>query len=417
MSENTALSSPNHWLMSRLLTAIGNAPVQIVLWDGTRGYPPGSNSAGTVFIKSPGTLLRLAIDPELYFGEEFSGGRIEIKGDLLRILMEVFRSISRARRGGLVRSAISRWLDWRQSNTPSGSRENIHRHYDIGNDFYKLWLDEQLVYTSAYFPYPSCTLEAAQIAKMHHICRKLRLQPGDRVVEAGCGWGALALHIARHYGATVKAFNISHEQILYARERARNEGLNHRVEFVEDDYRNISGKHDVFISVGMLEHVGCDHYQEFGTIMRRCLEDKGRGFLHFIGRNRPMRFNPWIRKRIFPGAHPPVLSQAMEIFEHNDFAVQDIENLRLHYARTLECWLERFERASERIAAMYSDEFVRMWRLYLSGSIAAFRIGSLQLFQVLFTKAQNNQLPWTRAHIYSAEEPRQREEEWIAAMS
>ena len=417
MSEHAALPSPNHRLMSRLLAAVGNAPVQIVLWDGTRECPPGSNPAGTVVIKSPGTLFKLALDPELYFGEEFSSGRIEIKGDLLRILMEVFQSISRTRRRGFIRSAISYWLDWQQTNTLSGSRKNIHQHYDIGNDFYKLWLDEQLIYTSAYFPRPFCTLEEAQIAKMHHICRKLQLRTGDRVVEAGCGWGALALHMARHYGAAVKAFNISHEQILYARERARNEGLGHKVDFIEDDYRNISGKHDVFVSVGMLEHVGCDHYREFGAVVRRCLEDQGRGFLHFIGRHRPMRFNPWIRKRIFPGAYPPVLSQAMGILEDNNFAVQDIENLRLHYAKTLECWLERFDRASERVASMYGDEFVRMWRLYLAGSCAAFRIGSLHLFQVLFTRAQNNQSPWTRAHMYAERETRQREEEWITAMS
>jgi cyclopropane-fatty-acyl-phospholipid synthase len=417
MSENTAWSSPNNWLISKLLAAVGNAPIQIVLWNGIRGCPPGSNPVGTIVIKSPRTLLGLAIDPELYYGEEYSSGRIEIKGDLLKVVMEVFQSLSRARPRGFLPSALSRWLDWRQANTPSGSRENIHRHYDIGNDFYKLWLDEQLVYTSAYFPHPSCTLEEAQIAKMDHICRKLQLRPGDRAVEAGCGWGALALHMARHYGATVKAFNISHEQILYARERCRDQDLNARVEFIEDDYRNISGKHDVFVSVGMLEHVGFDHYQEFGAVVRRCLEDNGRGFLHFIGRHRPMRFNPWIRKRIFPGAYPPLLSQAMEIFEENNFAVQDIENLRLHYARTLECWLERFDRASERVAAMYGDQFVRMWRLYLTGSCAAFRIGSLHLFQVLFTKAQNNQLPWTRAHLYSDEMANQREEEWITAIS
>ena len=147
-------------------------------------------------------------------------------------------------------------MEVHQDNSRRGSRNNIHRHYDLGNDFYKLWLDEQLLYTCAYFPTPSSTLEHAQIAKMDHVCRKLRLQPGETVVEAGCGWGALALHMARKYGVSVKAYNVSHEQIAFARERARAEGLSDRVEYIEDDYRAITGKFDVFVSVGMLEHVG-----------------------------------------------------------------------------------------------------------------------------------------------------------------
>ena len=147
----------------------------------------------------------------------------------------------------------------------------------MGNDFYKLWLDDQLLYTCAYFPTPSATLEHAQIAKMDHVCRKLRLQPGETVVEAGCGWGALALHMAREYGVSVKAYNVSHEQIAFARERARAEGLSDRVEYIEEDYRAISGKFDVFVSVGMLEHVGLDHFQEFSEIIHRSIGDTGRG--------------------------------------------------------------------------------------------------------------------------------------------
>src|SRR5579864_2162764 len=173
-----------------------------------------------------------------------------------------------------------------------------------------MWLDPRLVYTCAYFPEASVTLERAQTAKMDHICRKLGLQPGETVVEAGCGWGALALHMAREYGASVKAFNISHEQICFARERAKQQGLSRQVEFIEDDYRSIAGKFDVFVSVGMLEHVGVKNYKDVSDVIRRSIGESGRGLLHFIGKNQPSAYSRWMRKRIFPGAYIPALREA-----------------------------------------------------------------------------------------------------------
>jgi cyclopropane-fatty-acyl-phospholipid synthase len=308
-------------------------------------------------------------------------------------------------------------MDLWQANTLTGSRRNIHRHYDLGNDFYKLWLDDQMLYTCAYFPTPGATLEEAQTAKMDHVCRKLRLQPGETVVEAGCGWGALSLHMAREYGVSVKAYNISREQILFARQRARQEGLAGQVEFIEDDYRNISGKFDVFMSVGMLEHVRADRYLEFGEIIHRSIGDNGRGLLHFIGRSQEASFSRWIRKRIFPGANAPALRRALEIFEPRNYTVLDIENLRLHYAKTLEHWLDRFEESQQRITTMHDSRFVRAWRLYLAGSIAGFRTGSLQLFQVVFAGSACNPLWWTRAPLYAAARPDIEKMQWTHAMS
>jgi cyclopropane-fatty-acyl-phospholipid synthase len=239
---------------------------------------------------------------------------------------------------------------------------------------------------------------------MDLVCRKLRLGPGDKVVEAGCGWGALALHMARHYGAEVKAFNISTEQIRYGRERARAEGLAGRVEFIEDDYRNIRGRFDAFVSVGMLEHVGKEKYAALRAVIDRCLTPEGsRGLLHFIGRDRQRPLNPWIRRRIFPGAYPPTLREALEwIFEPAGLSVLDVENLRLHYARTLVHWLGRFENGVEQVRAMFGEPFVRAWRLYLAGSEAAFATGWMQLFQVVFTRTGENDVPWTRDHLYGA---------------
>jgi cyclopropane-fatty-acyl-phospholipid synthase len=294
-----------------------------------------------------------------------------------------------------------------------GSRNNIHRHYDLGNDFYRLWLDEQLVYTCAYFPTPSATLEAAQHAKLDYVCRKLQLRPGERVVEAGCGWGALALHMARHYGVSVKAFNISHEQISFARRRAAEFGVSGKVEFVEDDWRNISGTFDAFASVGMLEHVGIENFAHLGDVIHRSIGDSGRGLLHFIGKSQKGVFSRWIRKRIFPGAYAPTLNEAMNILAPYEYSVLDVENLRPHYARTLEHWLERFDKSAQQVAAMYDPWFERAWRLYLAGSIAAFRAGTLQLFQISFAGQSRQPIPWTRDSLYASAQ----DSKWMHATS
>jgi cyclopropane-fatty-acyl-phospholipid synthase len=172
------------------------------------------------------------------------------------------------------------------------------------------------------------------------------------------------------------------------------------VEFIEDDYRNISGEFDAFVSVGMLEHVGVENFRELGTVIDRSLNNTGRGLIHSIGRDQPGLMNAWIEKRIFPGACPPSLSQMTDIFEPSRFSILDVENLRLHYARTLEHWLARYDAVADRVAEMFDHTFVRAWRLYLAGSIAAFAAGELQLYQVAFTRQGNNDIPWTRQHLY-----------------
>lgn len=397
-------------LIRNLLNRLNHPPIRLLLWDGRSFLPEGKEPLYTVIIHDPGSLVRLFIDPEIYFGDAYSAGRIEIEGELVPFLETAYRALS----GSQVRGFLPRWL-FRYSNNLIHSRRNIHHHYDIGNSFYRLWLDEQMVYTSAYFPDPNLTLEQAQLAKMDHICRKLLLNPGETVVEAGCGWGALALHMARYYGVKVKAYNISHEQISFARERAEKEGLNGQVEFVEEDYRNIKGRFDAFVSVGMLEHVGKENYRQMGAMINQHLQPNGRGLIHAIGRNLAGPIGGWIERRIFPGAYPPALREMMEIFEPQRFSVLDVENLRLHYAKTLEHWLSRYEKASEQISGMFDENFRRAWRLYLAGSLVSFRTGSLQLFQILFTRERNNEIPWSRAHLYRLKAG-EREDEWIRQM-
>ncbi len=388
-------------LIRRMMALLGDPPVTMVLGKGTVLYAPPGKSAATIFMRDRKTLLKLFANPELHFGDGYTDGSIKVEGDLVQLLEAVFQSMSKPSKNSFLAGYAAKVMHRPRSNSSAGSKDNIHHHYDIGNDFYRLWLDERMQYTCAYFPSPAATLEEAQIAKMDHVCRKLMLRPGESVVEAGCGWGTLALHMAKQYGVGVKAFNISHEQIVGARERAKTEGLDHLVEFVEDDYRNITGSFDVFVSIGMLEHVGVDHYRELGRVIRRSLKDDGRGLIHSIGRNKARPMNPWIERRIFPGGYTPTLREMMEIFEPSGYSVLDVENLRLHYARTLEHWMERFERSREEVGRMFDEKFIRAWRLYLAGSIASFAAGDLQLFQVVFAHQHNNDLPWTRAHLYA----------------
>jgi cyclopropane-fatty-acyl-phospholipid synthase len=389
-------------LLRRLLASFGDPPIEFELvWTGERVVPDANQAAEKVRIADRSTLRGLLRDAQLRFGDAYSTGQIEVEGDLVRFMATVFRTLSAPDAHDSIANRVASWLHRPRRNTLAGSRDNIHQHYDLGNDFYSLWLGETMAYTCAYYPSVEATLDQAQFAKMEHVCRKLRLKAGDSVVEAGCGWGGLAMHMAGRYGAKVRAFNISKEQVEFARRRARERGLDHLVEFIEDDYRNIQGTYDVFVSVGMLEHVGIDHYSELGRVVCRSLTSEGRGLIHSIGRNRPGPLHPWIERRIFPGAYPPSLGEMMQIFEPSSLSVLDVENLRPHYVRTLRHWLERYEGTLDKVRSMFSDEsFVRMWRLYLSGSIAAFDTGVLQLFQVLFTKQDNNAIPLTREYMY-----------------
>ncbi len=391
----------DRWLARKLLDVVGDPPFAIHLWDGSIVGPGEGKARFGLRIHDRAALWKVMLDPELHFGRLYSAGRIEVDGDLVQFLEWSYRGLRDAGDSGAA-VRLLKWINKRpRRNTLSGSRHNIHHHYDIGNDFYALWLDtEAMQYTCAYYPEPDMTLEEAQVAKLHHVCRKLQLQPGDTVVEAGCGWGGLARFMARHYGVTVKAYNISHEQVKFARQKAEEEGLADRVEYIEDDYRNITGIYDVFVSVGMLEHVGPKYYRELGDVIHRCLKSEGRGLIHTIGRRRPGLMNAWIEKHIFPGACPPSLAEMMDIFEPHEFAVQDVENLRLHYAKTLRHWLERYEASLDTIRESFDENFIRAWRLYLAGSIAAFTTNELQLYQVMFTGPERHELPWSRRHLY-----------------
>ncbi len=393
------------YLLGKLLQFAGSPLIDVRMWDDSTAGPSDEAAKTSLHFRNRAAFYSVLRRGEMGFGDCYSDGSLEVHGDLVEFLTEMFAAKRRQKNDLNWKLRLYRKLTQKKArqNTLAGSKSNIHHHYDIGNEFYSLWLDQEAMqYTCAYFARPDYSIEQAQVAKLEHICRKLMLQPGQTVVEAGCGWGGLARYMAKHYGVRVKSYNISHEQIVYARERAEIEGLAGQVEYIEDDYRNIKDEFDVFVSIGMLEHVGKRNYKALGSVIDRCLAKNGRALVHSIGRNAPELMSGWIEKRIFPGAYPPTVREMMDIVEPYDFSILDIENLRLHYAETLRHWLARYNENEETVRQMFDEPFVRAWRLYLSGSIAAFLVGSLQLFQMVFARGTDNRVPFTREHLYGA---------------
>jgi cyclopropane-fatty-acyl-phospholipid synthase len=395
--QSTHVHLPDRWLAARIQRSIEPAAVRLELWDGSSSYAGPHPPLGDLVVRDRRTLLGLVFNPDLWFGEAYMAGRLEVRGPLHPVI-EALTALTPPSSSWYQRLKVT----LAPGNSERRARHNIHHHYDLGNPFYELWLDRELIYTCAYFEDTRMSLEQAQVAKLDLVCRKLRLRHGDTVVEAGCGWGALAMHMARHYGARVKAFNISREQLDYARERAAREGLSDRIEFIDDDYRNVSGEFDAFVSVGMLEHVGRQHYQRLADVLRRTVRRRGgRGLLHFIGRDLPIPGNAWIKRRIFPGGYPPTLAEVTRgILGPGGMSVIDVENLRLHYRETLAHWADRFGAAKDQVRATYGETFRRAWELYLAGSQAAFATGYMQLFQILFVPRESPPPAWTREDVY-----------------
>jgi cyclopropane-fatty-acyl-phospholipid synthase len=401
MSQSLAERHFDHSLIRWIMKQVGNPRISIRLWNGDEFWVTEERPVACMEIRQRRAVFELLRAPSVGFGECYSKGLIEVHGDFLAFVNEITAALTRKRERHYYGPKIQSMLWAMRANTLARSRHNVQHHYDLGNQFYKLWLDERMVYTCAYYDAPAASLAEAQVAKLEHVCRKLNLRPGQKVIEAGCGWGALALHMAEHHDVNVIAYNNSREQVAYAREQAAAMGLDNRVMFIQDDYRSIDERCDAFVSVGMLEHVGLANFSALGAIIKRCLKPEGFGLVHSICRSHPERADPWIVKHIFPGGHIPSLGEMMAVFEPHQFSILDIENLRLHYARTCAAWLQNFEAVADTVEEMYSEEFVRMWRLYLAGSSAGFQSGTLQLHQVLFAPHANNRVPWTREYQYS----------------
>ncbi len=336
----------------------------------------------------------LFFNPELAAGEAYMDGRMTFPGSGLREFLTLF-SMNRLSLGSypLQKSLrkVSRALKgFQQSNRVGEARRNVAHHYDLGNAFYRLFLDEGLFYSCAYFRNDTDTLEEAQRAKCRLIAAKLCLRPGMRVLDIGCGWGGMALYLAGIEDVEVVGVTLSKEQHALAVERAAKAGLAGRIDFRLQDYRQLDERFDRIVSVGMFEHVGVGHYGEFFAKVNDLMPDDGVMLLHSIGHmSPPGTASPWLRKYIFPGAYSPALSEVFPAVESNSLWVTDLEFLRVHYATTLRHWHQRFERHRAEIASMYDERFCRMWEFYLISAEMMFRTGSQEVFHMQLSRKRD----------------------------
>ncbi|SFB85188.1 SAM-dependent methyltransferase [Tropicimonas isoalkanivorans] len=395
----------NRLFDTTLRRLIGTGTLTVIDAEGTsRTYGSGSSPQCTVRFTDPDLPRKLLANPDLALGEAYMDERLTIEeGDLPDFLALILAN----RGAGHTALPIEAHLAMRRSlrraaqrNPVSRAQRNVAHHYDLSGALYDLFLDEDRNYSCAYFKTPNDTLEVAQAQKKAHIARKLLLEPDMRVFDIGCGWGGLALTLARDHGARVLGVTLSEEQHKVANERVQAAGLADRIEIRLADYRTVTGSFDRVVSVGMFEHVGVPHYREYFSHVRQRLTEDGVALIHTIGRNTPPgSTSPWIDKYIFPGGYVPALSEMMAPIEKERLWVTDVEVWRLHYAETLRHWRERFEANIDAARALYDERFCRMWRYYLTASEMSFRHFNQNVFQVQIARRQDA-VPLTRDYLY-----------------
>ena len=357
----------------------------------------------TIRLHDPALHWKLFFNPGLYLGEAYMNGTLTVEDgniyDFLQFATSNMQDAGEHPVMAWVAAADSLFRRIQQYNPAKRSRQNVAHHYDLRRELYELFLDKDRQYSCAYFERPEDDLETAQLNKKRHLAAKLRIEPGMKVLDIGCGWGGLGLYLAGELGAQVTGLPLSTEQLAVARERAEQAGLADKVSFELRDYRDQQGTFDRIVSVGMFEHVGIAHYDEYFSTVKNLLTEDGIALIHTIGRSEvPRSTNPWIRKYIFPGGYIPALSEVMRSVEQTSLVTTDVEVLRLHYAKTLEHWRDRFQKRRDDAKAIYDERFCRMWEFYLAASECSFRYMDNVVFQVQLTRRQDA-VPITRDYI------------------
>ena len=349
-------------------------------------------------------MQKLLINPDLYFGEAYMNGSLVIEnGTLTDFLDLAFKNIGRGNinsYGAVIKKIKGTFGYLTNLNKIIKSKENVAHHYDISEKLYDLFLDKNRQYSCAYFKNDSDTLEQAQSNKIHHIIKKLNIQPNQKVLDIGSGWGTLALAIAKETNASVTGITLSENQFEYSQNKAKEMNLSNQVDFKLIDYRQLNEKFDRIVSVGMFEHVGRNFYRTYFNKVFQLLNEKGIALIHTIGSSMPPRDpQPWIQKYIFPGGYTPSLSEISKPIEKSGLIVSDIEVLRMHYAHTLRNWKERFLSKKDTVLDMFDEKFFRMWEFYLASCEMAFKWGDQVVFQLQLSK-DNTSVPNTRDYIY-----------------
>ena len=369
---------------------------QVHFWDGSIEIYGEDSPKFKIIINEPIHKSEIISDPSIAFGEGFMDKKIDIDGNIEDVVASLYNADK-----NFLGSGAAALIHKLASNNLKKSKENIQFHYDLGNDFYKLWLDESMTYSCGYFKNENDTLNEAQKNKVEYILKKLNLKEGETLLDIGCGWGELILQAAKKYKVKAMGVTLSSQQFEKVKERIKDENLSDFAEVQLIDYREIKNrKFDKIVSVGMLEHVGKHHLKEYFSSINELLNDKGVSLVHSITNIDEGGTNSWMNKYIFPGGYVPSIYELIEYISKEGFLLIDVESLRLHYMKTLQCWAQNFENSIDEIKKTKDERFIRMWRLYLNSCAASFKCGNINLHQILFSKGVNNSLPMTREYMY-----------------
>ena len=373
-------------------------------WDGTSENYGQGNPAFKVIFKDKISGIKMLKDPSLAFGEAYMDGTIDINGNLQEVVETIYKiNIPFFEKKGF--GALQKlFASENRSTSLIKQQRDIEHHYDLGNDFYELWLDETMSYSCAYFCSPEDSLYKAQLQKIDYILKKLQLHPGETLLDIGCGWGWLIIRAAQQYGVKALGITLSEEQYSKTKERISELGLEKLIDVQLMDYRILAEsealKFNKVVSVGMVEHVGRANLPKYMEAVNKLLLPGGISVLHSITGQLEIPCNRWIRKYIFPGGYIPSTRELIWLLPENNFHLLDAESLRLHYAKTVDHWSANFEKNIEHIRKKYDERFIKMWRLYLNSCAASFRASDLDIQQLIFSKGINNNLSMTRHHMY-----------------
>jgi cyclopropane-fatty-acyl-phospholipid synthase len=393
------LMSLDKMFFHKFLSELFSDPVKVKYWDGSEEtFGEGKEKFEIIFNRkiSKKDILR---DPFMTFGEAYMDKTLDFKGNIREILESIYKNKESFLNNAGAFSKLYKVIP----NNIKKSKENAQYHYDLGNDFYSLWLDKTMTYSCAYFKNENDSLYQAQLNKIQYILKKLNLKKGQRLLDIGCGWGELIISAAKQYGVNALGITLSKEQYNKVKQRIKDNNLEDKVEVRLQDYRELVGKVDKFdriVSVGMIEHLGRNKLSVYMESVKSMLVQGGVALLHCITGQKETEANQWIKTYIFPGGYIPSVRELVSLMPDNDLHLIDLESLRLHYYMTLKCWAENFENVIDEVKKTKGERFARMWDLYLNACSASFHYGVVDIHQFLVTKGLNNDIPMTREYLY-----------------